>query len=128
MVKTATKLVKANFKITQMKENQSIVDFIMDDLKNVDLKPLKTDPDFLRYIAELIENDVSKSKKEDEKVDKMNMFEMILKKLFPDIKQDEIALCKNIVEFLLKQKLVKKTKLSKIMYFFLCKKFCSSSE
>lgn len=128
MVKLATQLVKRPVRITQMKENQSILDYILDQCKGFDLKASRFDPDFYRYISEQIENEVEKSKKEDEKINKMELFEMIIKKLFPDIKQEELLMCKNIIENLLKNKLVKKTKLSKIMVYYLKKKFCLCSE
>lgn len=128
MVKLATQLVKRPIRITQMDENQSILDYILENLKGFDLKASRFDPDFFRYISEQIENEVDKKKKEDEKINKMELFEMILKKLFTDIKPDELTMCKNIVENLLKNKLVKKTKLSKIMVFYLKKKFCPCSE
>ena len=128
MVKLATQLVKRPIRITQMCDNKSILDYILEQCNGIDLKASRFDPDFFRYISEQIENEVEKKKKDDEKIKKMELFEMIIKKLFPDIKQDELTMCKNIVENLLKNKLVRKTKLSKIMIFYLKKKFCLCSE
>lgn len=81
MVNLSTKLVKSNFKITQMKEQHSLIDYLSEELKGADLKSLKLDPDFIRYISEVIENDVAKGEKEkgDEKVNKLELFVSILK-------------------------------------------------
>lgn len=130
MVNLSTKLVKSNFKITQMKEQHSLIDYLSEELKGADLKSLKLDPDFIRYISEVIENDVAKGEKEkgDEKVNKLELFVSILKKLYPDIKPDELEIAKGMLEFLLKNELVKKTKLKKIVMFYLKKKFCICSD
>lgn len=69
-----------------------------------------------------------KKNKDEEKIKKMELFESIIKKIFPDIKPDELTMCKNIVENLLKNKLVRKTKLSKIMIFYFKKKFSLCSD
>lgn len=100
------------------------------ELKGADLKALKLDPDFIRYIAEKIENAVEKEKKEhpNEKIDKLKLFTAIHKKLYLDIKPEDIELAKGMLEFLLKNKHVKKTPLKKIVMFYLKKKFCMASD
>lgn len=123
MVNLKTQLVKTSFKIEQMKQSTTLIEFIEQELKNIDLNNLKLDPDFIKYIANLIENHTSSSK---EKINKLEAFETIVKKLFPNISKEDLKVATGILEFLLKNKLVKKTKLSKIMLFFLAKKFgCS---
>ena len=81
-------------------------------------KTSRFNPDFKDIFLNQLKMKLRKKKKDDEKVNKMELFEMIIKKLFTDIKPDELTMCKNIVENLLKNKLVKKTKLSKIMVFY----------
>jgi hypothetical protein len=106
-------------------EQKNLVDYIIDELKGVDVTLLKLDPDFLKYLAEIIENQV-KSKKDknlEAKPNKMDILVDIIKKLFPHTPDADIEVAKNIVEFLLKNTLVKKTKLSKIMSFYLKKSF-----
>jgi hypothetical protein len=130
MVNLSTKLVKSNFKITQMQDQNTIIDFLLEELKGVDLKSLKLDPDFIRYVSEVIENDVMKrtTEKPYEKVNKLELFVSVLKKLHSEINSEDLELAKGILEFLLKNKLVKKTKLSKIVLFYLKKKFSLCSE
>ena len=123
MVNLKTQLVKPNFQIKQMKEDKTLMDYVEEEVKNIDLKNLKLEPDFIKYIAELIENFTEKRSKEDEKVNKLETFKSIVKKLFKDIKEEDLKTAIGILEFLLKNKLVKKTKLSKIILFFLQKKF-----
>ena len=117
MVNLKTQLVKPNFQIKQMKEDKTLMDYVEEEVKNIDLKNLKLEPDFIKYIAELIENFTEKRSKEDEKVNKLETFKSIVKKLFKDIKEEDLKTAIGILEFLLKNKLVKKTKLSKIIVF-----------
>ena len=66
-------------------EQKNLVDYIIDELKGVDVTFLKLDPDFLKYLAEIIENQV-KSKKDknlEAKPNKMDILVDIIKKLFP---------------------------------------------
>lgn len=124
-IKLGTKLVKPNFNLIMKQEQKNLVDYIIDELKGVDVTLLKLDPDFLKYLAEIIENQV-KSKKDknlEAKPNKMDILVDIIKKLFPHTPDADIEVVKNIVEFLLKNTLVKKTKLSKIMSFYLKKSF-----
>jgi len=98
---------------------------ILDELKEVDIAILKLDPDFLKYLAEIIENQVKQRKDDsaDLKPSKMDVLVEILERLFPHITEVDITVCKGMVEFLLKNKMVKKVQLSKIMKFYLKKKF-----
>lgn len=121
-IKLKTKLVKANFTLTQKKQEKSLIDYVMDELKGLDLSNLKLDPDFILYISEVIENQV-KNKDDDAKPNKLDIFVEILKKLFPNISKEDLDNAKKILEFLLKNSMVKKTKLSKVMKYYLQKKF-----
>lgn len=126
-IKLKTKLVKPNFSISLKQEQKSLIDYVMDDLKGVDIQTLKLDADFIKYICEIIENQVNTKKADkDAKPNKLDIFVEIIKKLFPNISESDVTTCKNLVEFLLKNKLIKKTKLSKIFSFYLKKKFSLS--
>ena len=124
-IKLTTKLVKGHFSLTLKQEQKNLIDFIMDELKDLDLSSLKLDPDFLKYLSEIIENQVKKKIGDDAstKPSKMDILVELLKRLFPQVTDVEIDACRGIVEFLLKQGLVKKVALSKIMKFYLRQKF-----
>lgn len=125
-IKLNTNLVKPHFALTMKQEQKNLIDYILDELKSLDINTLKLDPDFLKYLAELIENQVHKKKGSDassSKPSKMDILVEILKRLFTRITEEEISNCKNIVEFLLANKMIKKIPLSKIMTYYLKKKF-----
>lgn len=122
MVNLKTQLVKSNFKITQMKEEKGLMEYIEEELKDLDVSTLKLDPEFLKFIAEIIENYNDKNIK-DEKIDKLSVFKMVLKKFYKDLSPVDEKIAVGILEFLLRHKLVKKTPLTKIMLFYI-KKVC----
>lgn len=124
-IKLKTKLVKGHFSLTLKQEQKNLVDYIVDELKGLSADNLKLDPDFLKYLAKVIENQVKKTTEDsaETKPSKMDILMEILKRLFPHIKDEEVVACKGIKEFLLKQGLVKKVALSKIMKFYLKQKF-----
>jgi hypothetical protein len=95
-------------------EQKNLVDYILDELKGLDITKLQLDPDFLKYLAELIENQVSKKSMEsaESKPSKMDIMIEVIKRLFPHITETELA-----------NKLINKVPLSKIMKFYLKQKF-----
>lgn len=121
-IKLKTRLVKANFTLAMKNEQKSLVEYIMDELKGIDLSNLKLDPDFIKYLASLIENQV-KTKGDDAKPNKLDIFVELLKKLFPNISKEDLDNAKNILEFLLKNNMVKKVKLTRVISYYLKKKF-----
>ncbi|RZK47947.1 MAG: hypothetical protein EOO99_11890 [Pedobacter sp.] len=126
-IKLGAKLVKPSFHLVMKQEHKNLVDYILDELKGLDISQLKLDPDFLKYLAEIIENQVKQPKGDGDKTCKPNKMDILIdvvKRLFPHASEMEIDACKGIVEFLLKNTLIKKTSLSKIMSFYLKKKFC----
>jgi hypothetical protein len=127
-LKTKTKLVKGNFQLLKKQDEKTLIDYVLEQLSDLELSNLKLDPEFLKYIAELIENQVKKSTDKDTKPNKMDILVSILKKLFPKISEAEIDVAKNIVEFLLKNDMVKKVKVSKVMTYYLNKKFFGTSK
>lgn len=123
-IKLPTQLVKPHFSVIQKQERKNLTDFIIDELKSISVDGLKLDPDFLKYLAELVENQINSSTAEPgTKPDKMSVIVDILRKLFPSITEAEIESSKNIIEFLLKQGLIKKVKLSDVFQFYLKKRF-----
>jgi hypothetical protein len=120
-----TKLVKPHFSLTLKQEQKNLIDFVMGELKELDISNLKLDPAFLKYLSELIENQVQQRSDDTttDKPSKMEILVEILKRLFPTMPEAEIDASRNIVEFLLKNKLVKKVAMSKIMTFYLKKRF-----
>ena len=124
-IKLKTKLVKSHFSLAMKQEQKNLVDFILDELKGLDIGKLQLDPDFLKYLAELIENQVSKKSTEsaESKPSKMDIMIEVIKRLFPHITDTELDASRGIVNFLVTNKLIKKIALSKIMKFYLKQKF-----
>jgi len=124
-IKLKTKLVKSHFSLVMKQEQKNLVDYIMDELKGLDIAKLQLDPDFLKYLAEIIENQVSKKSTEsvESKPSKMDILVEVIKRLFPHITETELDACRGIVNFLVANKLIKKVALSKIMKFYLKQKF-----
>ena len=123
--KLKMKLVKSHFSLAMKQEQKNLVDFILDELKGLDIGKLQLDPDFLQYLAELIENQVSKKSTEsaESKPSKMDIMIEVIKRLFPHITETELDASRGIVNFLVTNKLIKKIALSKIMKFYLKQKF-----
>jgi hypothetical protein len=123
-LKLSTQLVKPHFLVVQKQEQKNLVDVVFDELKSVAVDGLKLDPDFLKYLAEMVENQIgTASSSPDTKPNKMEVVVTILKRLFPLISDSEIDASKSIIEFLLKNKLVQKVALSEVFKFYLSKKF-----
>jgi hypothetical protein len=124
-IKLKTKLVKSHFSLVMKQEQKNLVDYILDELKGLDIAKLQLDPDFLKYLAELIENQVSKKSTEsaESKPSKMDIMIEVIKRLFPHITETELDASRGIVNFLVANKLIKKVALSKIMKFYLKQKF-----
>jgi hypothetical protein len=128
-LKTKTKLVKGNFQLLKKQDEKTLADYVLEQLSDIDVSTLKLDPEFLKYLAELIENQIKKSKDDKEtKPSKMDILVSILKKLFPKITEQEVDVAKNIVEFMLKNDMIKKVKVSKVMTYYLNKKFFGTSK
>ena len=124
-IKLKTKLVKSHFSLVMKQDQKNLVDYILDELKGLDITKLQLDPDFLKYLAELIENQVSKKSTEsaESKPSKMDIMIEVIKRLFPPFTDTELDASRGIVNFLVTNKLIKKVPLSKIMKFYLKQKF-----
>ena len=126
-IKAGTKLVKSHFAVVLKQERKNLIDFITDELKDLDLCKLKLDPDFIKYVCDLIENQVTTPADTSvPKTDKMETFIEILKRLHPSITDAEIDVAKGIAEFLLMNKMIKKVGISEVMKYYLQKKFFST--
>ena len=124
---TSTKLVKSHFSVVLKQERKNLIDFVTDELKDLDLCKLKLDPDFIKYVCDLIENQVTAPTDASvPKTDKMETFVEILKRLHPSITDVEIEVAKSIAEFLLMNKMIKKVGISEVMKYYLQKKFFSA--
>lgn len=125
-LKAKAMLVKPHFSLVLKQEEKTLVDHIMAEIAGIDLSKSLLDPEFLLYIAELIENQVNTKTGGSQKGSvKMDIFVEILKKVFAHIKPEEIEYSKGILEFLLRRQLVKKTKTSSLLGSYLKKKFGS---
>jgi hypothetical protein len=97
----------------------------MSQVEGLDISTKKHDCDFLKFLSEIIENQVE-TKPGDGMVkpSKMDIFKEIWRKLYPDITDAQLDICQGIIEFALKNKTrVKKVGISKVLKFFLRKKF-----
>ena len=126
-IKAGTKLVKSHFAVVLKQERKNLIDFVTDELKDLDLCKLKLDPDFIKYVCDLIENQVTAPTDTSvPKTDKMETFIEILKRLHPSITDADIDVAKGIAEFLLMNKMIKKVGISEVMKYYLQKKFFST--
>jgi hypothetical protein len=121
-VKIRARLVQSSLAIKEKHDELSLMELIEQQLKGLDVSAVKLDPSFIQYIASLIENQCQKHS-QGEKPNKLQIFEDILKRLFPSIQQSEVDVAKQILHFLLKNKMVKKVPLSRVITYFLKKDF-----
>lgn len=105
-----TAILVENKEIKKIQKIKSIVSHILEQVRDVDINKMKLDPQFIMFICEIIENQVKK----DKQIDKMIIFVEVMSELKLDEHQIEEA--KKIVEFLLENQMIKKTKLKKIIW------------
>ena len=87
---------------------RKIVLYIVEQVKNIDVEVKRLDPEFICYIAEIIENQIdNKGKKKIEIVDKMDLFCNVMKELKSN--EEQINQAKVQVEYFLREKMIKKT-------------------
>ena len=115
-----------NPQIEKMSENRKIVEFILCQIEHVDIPKMKLHPEFLKFICSIIENQVSSKAKKEGKIDKMAIFCDVMKELH--VSDQELEDAKVIVEFLLLNKLIKKTSWKKIIWYFAKKYLFHMSE
>ena len=115
--------MRADFPLKTNQKTASLTEHITDELKNSDLKDKKLCPTLIKYILEKIENEFINKKEDDDKITKEDIFFEIYSKIFSDLTPAEKSIIKETIQFLIKQNLVKKQPLSKIMLYYLKKKF-----
>ena len=77
---------------------------------------LKLNQELTKFVSNAIEEEMIKSL--EQKVDKKEILIEIMKEVFPDFTEDELKILDDQVTFLLDNKHIKKTNLSKLIYRF----------
>jgi len=111
-IKVKARLVQSSLGIKEKQNELTLMEYIEQQLQGLDVSAVKLEPSFIQYIANLIENQC-------EKHAKGQVFEDILKRLFPSIQDAELTVAKQILEFLLKNKMVKKVSMSRVISYYL---------
>lgn len=127
-MKLSTQLVKANFKVNVQMTNNNLIEHLIESLKLdklPNLEQLKFDPEFIRFIAENIENEFTQKDKKGgtQTNSKLEIFFNIYDKLFGKLSEQDKFIINNILEHLIKNNLVKKQELSKVLVYYIKKKF-----
>ncbi len=115
-IKIATQLVKCDIEMKEKKKACSLQEHISEEFKGIEIDRL--DPNLIRYILEKIENE--SSPKHDKDHTKNTFFDIYMslfniKQMTPDEKKN----ITKIIDFLHKEKLVRKVKLSSVILFYL---------
>ena len=121
-IKVKARLVQSSLGIKEKQNELTLMEYIEQQLQGLDVSAVKLEPSFIQYIANLIENQCEKHS-HGEKPNKLQIFTDILKRLFPSIQEHEIVVAKQILEFLLKNKMVKKVSMSRVISYYLKKRF-----
>ena len=98
-----------NHEITKIQKNKAVVVHILAQIKDVDINKMKMDPQFIMFVCEILENQVK-----NKSMNKMDIFIDVMKEV--QLNEEQIEEAKKIVEFLLKNKMIKKTKWSRIIW------------
>jgi len=103
--KRVLKLVQPKFTLQKLSTREAILNEICDVVKDTaKLVATPTNVELIDYIANLIENLVSKN----DKIDKEQLLIDILKNIFPNITDDEIDHVKASLQFLINSNAIKK--------------------
>jgi len=115
-------LVK-NKELEKCSKMRKIVLYIVEQIKNIDVSKMRLHPEFIKFICEIIENQVPKKGKDKnlDDMDKMELFIEVYKEIHSN--EDQIHEAKSVVEFLLGNKMIKKTSYGTIIWY-LVKKNC----
>ena len=118
-VKIATQLVKCDIDMKEKKKACTLQEHIAEEFKGVELD--KFDPNLIRYILEKVDNEMSHQ--QDDEHRKSMFFDIYMslfniKQMTPDEKNNIIK----IIDFLLKEKMVRRIKLHKVILFYLKKR------
>ena len=99
------------------KENKmkKIVIYIVKQVENIDVQKMRLNPEFIKFICEIIENQVTPKKKEKHVIDKLQIFEDVFKAIGSN--EEQIMEGKQILEFLLTNKMIQRTPYSIMIYY-----------
>lgn len=112
---TRTQLVLLNAKLRKKRKVDFIVDTLVKLLNGSDLDDLVST---VKDIASLIENQINNINKSlEDKIDKKQVFNLIVKKLFSNVDEDGLNTMNDMLEFLLKNNHIKRIPYSSVMYF-----------
>lgn len=106
-----------NAKIREINKKQQIVKYILEQIENIDVAQMKMNPDFIMFICEIIENQVPARDKKNPSpndLDKMEIFVSVMKEI--SVSDEQVLEAQSIVEFLLINKMIKKTPWKTIIY------------
>ncbi len=119
-------LVK-NKELEKCTKMRKIVLYIIDQIKNIDIERMRLHPEFIKFICEIIENEVPKKGKikNVDDMDKMDIFVAVFKELHSS--DEQIQEGRNVVEFLLGNNMIKKTSYRTIVWYVLKKYFLGSA-
>jgi len=119
-------LVK-NKELAKCSEMRKIVLYIVEQIKNIDIGKMRLHPEFIKFICEIIENEVPKKGKikNVDDMDKMDIFVAVFKELHSS--DEQIQEGRNVVEFLLGNNMIKKTSYRTIVWYVLKKYFLGSA-
>jgi hypothetical protein len=114
--------------IQQNEKKNKIVRYIVEQIESTKIDDMQSylNPELIKYICEIIENQVPKrkdNKKDIDIINKMDLFIEVMKKL--NTTDEQMIDAKATVEFLLVNKMIKKTSYKKIIWH-LVKKYVLS--
>lgn len=109
-------LVKPKFNLVGAQTTAQLVDYIVKKLQGIDnLATMKTDPEIIKYICNLVENVFYDNKAL--KLDKKQIVFQILRKVIPILTDDDVLSIGKTIEFLHSNKLIKKISKSKTLTY-----------
>jgi hypothetical protein len=109
-----TKIIQPKFSLAVLSTYDKIKQEIVNEI--IKVKHLVISPtmiEFVHYISTLIENIVVKK----DNINKATLFVDIIKSIFPNVTEDEISICKSIVNYLLDSNQIKKIPLLKYVTY-----------
>lgn len=113
--------VKDNKTSKREKKKEQLINYIVADLRGNPMLS-KSDVASIARACQLIENMVKKK----DKIDKLELVVTIFSKLFPALPAADIVMLKNVVQFVLDIKLIKKVSIRTQMYSYARKVFISN--
>jgi anaerobic glycerol-3-phosphate dehydrogenase len=98
------KMVKLKNSAKTHHTTESIIDVIVQNVCAIpNYEKLKNDPELFRYILTLLENGII-----DQKIDKKELIDKIVTRLFPTLTNEEQVLIEGVINFVINNELVQK--------------------